>query len=76
MLVLTRRISESLIIDNDIQVVVLGVQGGQVKIGIKAPKNVSVHREEIYERIHGTVKKLAAEIGKETELEAEPEAAV
>jgi|TARA_B110000116_G_scaffold268638_1_gene283082 carbon storage regulator len=51
MLILTRRISEVLIINDDIKVTVLAIQGNQVRIGIDAPKNVSVHREEIYDKI-------------------------
>ena len=51
MLILTRRISESVIIGDDIVISVLGVRGGQVRLGIDAPKDVSVHREEIYQRI-------------------------
>ena len=51
MLILTRRIGETLIVGNDVTVTILAVKGNQVRIGINAPKNVAVHREEIYERI-------------------------
>jgi len=51
MLVLTRRIGEQLVFGDDIRVNVLGINGNQVRIGIHAPENVSVHREEIYMRI-------------------------
>ena len=51
MLILTRRVGETIIIGEDVAVTVLGVQGNQVRVGVNAPKEVSVHREEIYERI-------------------------
>jgi carbon storage regulator len=51
MLVLSRRLGETLIIGDDIKITVLGISGNQVRLGIAAPKNVSVHREEVYRRI-------------------------
>jgi len=51
MLILTRRVGETLKVGNDVDVTVLGVKGNQIRIGIKAPKNVAVHREEIFDRI-------------------------
>ena len=51
MLILTRKVGESLKIGDDVSVIVLGVKGNQVRIGVDAPRSVSVHREEIYNRI-------------------------
>ncbi len=51
MLILTRRVGETVMIGDDVTITVLGVKGNQVRVGINAPKNVAVHREEIYERI-------------------------
>ena len=52
MLVLTRKVGQSIVIGDEIEVVILEVRGEQVRVGIRAPKNVSVHRKEIYEQIH------------------------
>jgi carbon storage regulator len=51
MLILTRRISETLMVGDEVEVTVLGVSGQQVRLGIKAPKEIAVHREEVYQRI-------------------------
>jgi carbon storage regulator len=58
MLILTRRAGETVMIGSDVTITVLGVKGNQVRIGINAPKDVAVHREEIYERIQS--EKIAA----------------
>ena len=52
MLILTRRVGESLRIGDEVSVTVLGIKGSQVRIGVNAPKSISVHREEVYERIN------------------------
>lgn len=59
MLVLSRRTDEALIIGDDIKITVLGISGNQIRIGIAAPKEVSVHREEVYNRIQA---ELAAKV--------------
>ncbi len=51
MLILTRRVGETVMIGDEVTITVLGVKGNQVRVGINAPKHVAVHREEIYERI-------------------------
>lgn len=52
MLILTRRMGESIRIGNDVTITVLGVKGSQIRIGVDAPREVEVHREEIYQRVH------------------------
>jgi carbon storage regulator len=65
MLILTRRAGETVMIGSDVTITVLGVKGNQVRIGINAPKDVAVHREEIYERIQSEPAAAAPEGGAE-----------
>ena len=51
MLILTRRVTESLMIGNDVTVTILGIKGNQVRVGVQAPRDLPVHREEVYARI-------------------------
>jgi carbon storage regulator len=68
MLILTRRAGETVMIGSDVTITVLGVKGNQVRIGINAPKDVAVHREEIFQRIQN---EKAAEQGESPEADTE-----
>ena len=63
MLILTRRVGETVMVGDEVTVTVLGVKGNQVRIGVNAPKEVAVHREEIYERIKREQENAAGEAG-------------
>lgn len=71
MLILTRRLGETLVIGDEVTVTVLGVKGNQVRIGVNAPKDVSVHREEIYERIRREQKDLLPSSRSSSDMELE-----
>ena len=65
MLILTRRIGEKIVIGDDVTISILGVKGNQVRVGIEAPREVQVHREEIYQRI---LKERADGVGRSSDL--------
>jgi carbon storage regulator len=67
MLILTRRVGESVMIGDDVIITVLGVKGSQARVGIAAPKNVPVHREEVFERIQAIKNREGAELTTPTE---------
>lgn len=64
MLILTRRVGEALMVGDDTKIVVLGVKGSQIRLGINAPKDVMVHREEIYDKIQNDDDSVAIDSGK------------
>ncbi len=75
MLILTRRVGESLMIGDNVNVTVLGVKGNQVRLGINAPKEVAVHREEIYQRIRQEQAAAGKPVGEDAESPLESDLA-
>lgn len=67
MLILTRRVGESIIVGDNVTITVLGIKGNQIRLGVNAPKEVSVHREEIYQRIKQEQKVAGSESESESE---------
>ncbi len=67
MLVLTRKVGEAIVIGNDVVVTVLEVRGGQIRIGIDAPRSLSVHRAEIYQQVTAENQRAVANVGESTE---------
>lgn len=62
MLILTRRVGETLMIGDEVQITILGIKGNQVRVGVEAPRHVTVYREEIYHRIKAQAEAASAEI--------------
>ncbi len=73
MLILTRRVGETLMVGDDVSITVLGVKGNQVRIGINAPKEIAVHREEIYQRIKAEQASAASAASGSTPDDPEPQ---
>ena len=72
MLVLTRRVNETIVIDNDITITVVRIQGDKVRLGIQAPRIIPVHRQEIYERIQQAIADASAAGGEQPTVPARP----
>jgi len=72
MLILTRRVGEVMIIGDDVSVVILGVKGNKARLGITAPKDITIHREEIYKRILKE-RQISEEVSKLTEIDQHPD---
>jgi len=70
MLIVTRRVGEAVMIGDGVAVVVLGIKGQQVRIGVRAPRETSVHRQEVYERIQEERRQAAVQSGETSQLEA------
>ena len=74
MLILTRRVGEKLMIGDDISLVIIGIRGNQVRIGVDAPKEVTVHREEIYQRIKKEKNRMQPHVTQQTQEAQKAEA--
>lgn len=68
MLILTRRAGETIMVGDDVTITVLGIKGNQVRLGVNAPKEIAVHREEIYERILAEREQAQGQDGEQTKV--------